>query len=163
MKTTITEEQKIHEEWYKEARKMTMEKLPVFLKKLMNDYNHDYGTICHALAAGAIATIWAMDRTVQGSITGFQAGCVMWSFIQYWNHENNQCGLKLIDYDKLLYPQYEDHFDKIISPDTWEQIKKTALQKIKDKDEFVHPDVLAHWQSIVNDNIPFGFRVKQNS
>ncbi|MDO5540568.1 MAG: hypothetical protein Q4F83_10950 [Eubacteriales bacterium] len=129
MKQVITEEMKIHEEWYKEAADMTMEKLPEFLRHLTEDYQHDYGTICHALSAGAVATAWAMDKTPCAGITGFQAGFVMWGFIQHWQYPHNCCGLRLLDMDNLLYPQYEDKFHTI-SRDTWEKVQKEAAERI---------------------------------
>lgn len=90
----ITEEDKVHLEWYKQASKQTLETLPSFLKNLMEGYNHDYGTVCHALAAGAVATAWAMNAHDNGGITGFQAGAVMWEFIKGWNKSYNKTGLK---------------------------------------------------------------------
>lgn len=135
MKQQITEEMKIHEEWYKEAKGMTLDKLPDFLNHLMNDYDHDYGTVCHALAAGGMATMWAMDHHEQGGITGFQAGAVMWEFIKRWGYPCNKTALKIVNYDNFLYPQYEDMLDKIISADAWAEIQKEAAIKIKEAND----------------------------
>jgi hypothetical protein len=132
MKQAINEEMKMHEEWFKEAKDMTMEKLPEFLRHLMEDYQHDYGTICHALGAGAIATAWALDRYPQGGITGFQAGFVMWDFIRNWSYSGNKTGLKIIDYDNLLYPQFGDKFEKVITADTWRNVQEQAKLRIAD-------------------------------
>ena len=156
----ITEEMNIHEEWYKEGRDMKLKKLPKFLKKLMKDYNHDYGTICHALASGAIATLWAMNNEPKGGITGFQAGFVMWEIIKNWSYRSNKSGLKLIDYDDLLYPQHKNRFDKILSKKTWEVLQKEAKEFIN-KGGLVAPKVLQHWESIVDGVVPFGFQVRK--
>lgn len=129
MAQVITEEMKIHEEWYREAADMTMEGLPEFLRHLLNDYQHDYGTICHALSAGALATAWAMNRSPGANIAGFQAGFVMWGFIRQWRYPHNCCGLRLLDMDNLLYPQYKDEF-RTISKDTWEKVQKEAAERI---------------------------------
>jgi len=158
-KKTITEEMGIHKEFYKEAKGMTLDKLPEFLNKLMDDYEHDYGTICHALAAGAIATMWAMNKHPQGGITGFQAGCIMWEFIRNWMNEEGP--LKLLSYEKMLYPQYIDRFDKIISKDTWEWLQEQAKQKLDGDIKEVHPTVVAHWSSIKDGEVPFGYRVAE--
>lgn len=117
-------------EWLIKARKMTLEELPAFLKDLTEQYEHDYGTICHAVAIAAIATAWAVDRSPQGGITGFQAGCIMWEFIREWNFSSNKTGLKIVDYDNFLYPQYSDLFDKTIPESVWEVIKKEAQANI---------------------------------
>jgi hypothetical protein len=130
----IDESMNIHKEWFKEANEMTLEKLPDFLKKLTENYEHDYGTICHAIAAAAIAAAWAVERMPQGGITGFQAGCIMWEFIKHWNFSYNKTGLGLIDYDNFLYPQYADRFDKTISSDIWAAIQKEAKAKLEDAD-----------------------------
>ena len=57
MKQQITEEMKIHDGWYKEAKKQTVETLPEFVRHLTEDYSHDYGTICYAVEAGAIGAM----------------------------------------------------------------------------------------------------------
>lgn len=162
-KQKITEEEKIHEKWFADADKITLENLPEFLRHLMEDYEHDYGTICHALSAGAIATMWAMNNHPQGDITGFQAGGVLWGVIKNWSYRTNKTGLRLIDYDDLLYPQYEYKFDKTISSDTWSLLQKQAQEKL-DKDAVdtlgAADSVVNHWKSIVAGVIPFGFKIK---
>jgi len=160
MKTAITEKMKVHEEWYKEAKKQSLQSLPEFLRHLMDDYKHDYGTICHAISAGAIATAWAMNDHPQGGITGFQAGFIMWGFIRYWNHEHNKTGLSIVDYDNMLYPQYEYKFDKTISKSTWDAIQKTAAENIREN-KTAHPSVIAHWHSIVSGVVPFGYVINE--
>ncbi len=135
MKKQITEEMKVHEEWYKDAKEMTLDRLPDFISHLVNDYEHDYGTICHSMVAGALATLWAMNNSPQGGITGFQAGAIMWKFIRNWTYSGNKTGLRIIDYDKFLYPQYVDQFQKVISKDIWESIQKEAKKCIEEADK----------------------------
>ena len=160
-KQTITEEMKVHEQWYREAHDMTLEKLPEFLRHLAEDYQHDYGTICHAISAGAVATAWAMDNSPCGGITGFQASCIMWGFIQHWSFKNNKCGLRLLNMDDLLYPQYEYKF-QTISKKTFEIVQKEAEKLLAEKAETAHPKVAAHWLSIAAGNVPFGLRLEES-
>lgn len=134
MPKTITEEMKEQDKWYKEAKSMTMAELPKFLSKLTEDYNHDYGTICHAISAAAIGAAWSVERTPQGGITGFQAGAVMWEFLRQWSFSSNKAGLKIVDYDKFLYPQYSDYFDKTITNGAWGAIQKEAKANIAKSD-----------------------------
>lgn len=155
-KKVINEEMKLHEEWFKEARGQTLETLPSFIEKLATQYNHDYGTICHAIVAAAIGTAWAMDSSECGGITGSQAGFIMWGFIRQWNYNSNKLGLKLINYDNLLYPQYEDNFKNKISVEHWERVREVAKEELKEKTN-AHPTVITHWQSIVNGKLPFDF------
>lgn len=163
-KIVITEEMHLEKEWFEEAKKQTVETLPAFINHLMGDYEHDYGTVVHAISACAVAAAWAADNTPDGGITGFQAGFVMWDFIRQWSKPGNKCGLKLVDYDDFLYPQYGYKFKKTLRANAWESIKKEAQRLLDEATNkgypdkyYVHPDVIAHWKSIVDDKIPFGY------
>jgi len=155
MKRKITEEDKVHEEWYKEARDMTPEKLSDFIRKLTEDYEHNYGTICHAASAAAVAAARAIDHSPTGGITGFQAGCIMWGFVQNWMGLKSP--LRMINYEDMLYPQHDYKYEKTISKDVWEWLQEEAKKKIEE-----HPNsngrVVEHWKSIVDGKIPFGYK-----
>jgi hypothetical protein len=58
----------------------------------------------------------------------------------------------------MLFPQHADDFDKIIPRKIWESIQKEARKNLDTKGG-AHPAVIAHWQSIVDGVIPFGYRV----
>lgn len=161
-KQAITEEDQKHLEWYEEARGMTLEKLPEFLRKLSEDYSHDYGTCVHMIAASAIAAAWAMNNTPSGNITGFQASCVMWEFIQRWGGYERK-PLRLLDYSNMLYPQYDHHFDKTISKETWKWLQEKAKENYDERGDGTHPNVVMHWVSIIENKIPFGFSVKEEA
>lgn len=154
----ITEEMALHKQWFKEAKDVTLETLPEFLTKLLN-YEHDYGTICNALVAGGIATMWAMNKHPQGGIAGFQAGCIMWGFIKEWMHYHDQ-PLRMVHFKNMLYPQYENEFRQTITLATWEWLQEQAIEKLADGGG-VSPEVKAHWQSVADGNIPFGYTVKE--
>ena len=130
----------------------------------MNDYDHDYGTICHAIAACSLAAAWAANKYEQGHITGFQASFVMWDLIKEWMYSGNQSGLRIVDYDDMLYPQYEGKFDKVISKRTFESIQKIAQERLNEvkQGREAHPDVIKHWESIVAGNVPFGYKIKED-
>jgi hypothetical protein len=152
----ITESMKVHLAWYDEAKRMTLEELPTFLDRLQNFYTHDYGTICHAIAASAIATAWAMNKGPQGGITGFQAGAVMWEFIRHWG--NLQGPARMLTYDDMLYPQSE-HKYKTISQDTFDWIQEQAKEHLADANKG-SVEVREHWQSIVDGVVPFGYTIE---
>lgn len=157
MSTPITEEMHVHDAWYKEAGAMTAEKLPEFVRKLSHDYDHDYGTICHAITAAAIGAAWSVERSPSGGITGFQAGAVMWEFMRHWNSVEGPA--RLLDYNDLLFPQMEHKF-RCISPEIWNGIQEKAKAHLSNRNGAV-PAVVAHWQSIADGNIPFGLQVEQ--
>ena len=154
----ITEEMHLEKEWYKEAGEQTTDTLNSFINYIMNDYGHDYGTVCHAFAACALATIHACNKAEQGGITMFQASAVMWDIVGQLLYPNNKCGLRMIDYDDMLYPQYDDKFDKTIDSYTFNALQNEA-KELLEKDS-AHPHVIAHWQSIVDGVVPFGYKIK---
>ncbi len=154
----ITEAMDLHKEWYERAKKQTLETLPTFIESIIN-YNHDYGTICHAVTAAGIGAMYAVNKSEQGGITGFQAGCIMWEFIRVWMHMEQP--LALIDYQDMLYPQYEGRFQKTITIKTWEWLQKQASEKLTDSLSSKASDkVKAHWQSIVDGVVPFGYSIE---
>lgn len=157
MAESINEVMHLEEEWFSQAAKQTLKTLPDFINHIMNDYFHDYGTACHAVAACALAAAWAAND--KEGLTGFQAGFVMWDFVKQWNNKGNKCGMRLVDYDKMLYPQYEDEFGKRISADVWHRIQAEAKKNLEEREYFVHPAVKAHWESIVKGEVPFGYKV----
>ena len=148
------------DQWFQDAAKQTFDTLPEFIRHVMNDYVHDYGTVCHAISACAVATAWACNgmEGANGGITGFQAGFIMWGFILHWSYEHNTCGLKILDYDKLLYPQYGYKFEKTISESRWKTVQEYAKRLLSERD-YAHPSVIKHWKSIVDGKLPFGFRI----
>lgn len=157
MAEKITEESGIHKTWYLEAEKQTLETLPAFLDKLATAYEHDYGTICHAMSAGAVAVCRALNASPQGGITGFQASCVMWGFITNWMHKDGP--MSLVEYEWLLYPQYKTRFTRI-SKDTFSWIQEKAKENLKNKTDAV-PNVISHWEAIAAGHVPFGLTVEQ--
>ena len=156
----ITEDMNLQDEWFKKAKSMKPDDFQEFFRELTEDYEHDYGTVCHAMAAIGLSAMFAFNNSegACGGITGFQAGCVMWEVIRYMNYENNKCGLRLLDMDDLLYPQYEHKFTAI-SKDAWDAVKKEAQKRLLERGA-AHPDVVAHWQSIINGKVPFGLRIQ---
>lgn len=160
-KMPITEEDNLQEEWYKIAKSTTdLTQLTTFIGHLMDDYEHDYGTYVHAVAASALATVHVAGK----GLSGFQAGCVMWQIIRKMLYDNNKTGLKLVDYDEFLYPQYKHHFDKYISQETWSRIQKEAANKLAEaakNTDYVSPKLIDHWMSIIEGNVPFGYSIEK--
>lgn len=138
----------------------TFDELVEFLRDVKDNYDCGYGEAPRAMAQASLAVAWYLSN--EFGITGFQAGAVMWDFIRDWRYDNNKCGLKIIDFDNMLYPQYEHRYQKTISCDTWEALQKNAKELLEEYGEGkyrAHPDVIAHWKSIVDGVVPFGYEV----
>ncbi len=132
-----------------------------FIKKLNDQYEHDYGTVCHAMAAVAVQAAKAFNDSEQGGITGFQAGAVMWEFIKRFMHLEGP--MRLVQYNDMLYPQYFEKFDTTISEDIWKGLQAKAMENLikSGNNESTHPNVINHWKSIVEGVVPFGYVVKK--
>jgi len=141
------------------------EDLPVFIKQVMDtvadiadkDMSRGYCAAPVAVGACAVAAAWAANSHERaGGITGFQASFVMWTFIQQWMRKKSP--MRLFDYEDMLFPQYEERFQRKISKDTWEWLRSEAKKRLSS--DGVHPNVRAHWQSIVDGRVPFGYAVE---
>lgn len=149
-----------YKKWYEDAKEQTLETLPAFMKKIL-DEPQTYDSIVEAIAACAVGAAWAAAHSPNGGITGFQGSWVMWRFIQYWMRIEESEPLKLVRYNEMLYPQYNYKFAKTISRDTWDWLQEKA-DKYLNENGYAHPDVVAHWKSIVNGVVPFGYTVKED-
>lgn len=164
----ITEEEGIHKSWMKEANEIkTTEELKAFIDRLQNDYEHDYGTICHAVAAAAIAAAKCVDRGPQGGITGFQAGAIQWEMIRGWGVWTDG-PLQIVQWGQLLFPQYDDKMPRFVSKDIFKALVAKAKEKLEDTSrepvwhEHVHPDVKARFELLASGKAPDWLTVKED-
>jgi len=148
----------------KEAEAITLETLPAFITKLTTEYEHDYGTIIHAIALGAIAGAWAVERSGKGGITGFQASCLEWQFLIYWNpYKYKDKAVSMIEWGNLLYPQY-DYRIHTITKKTFEWLQKEAIKKLHEcRNQEVHPTIKARWEQIASGIVPAGLTIRDAS
>lgn len=160
-KKKITEKEGLQNDWYARARKMTADDLPKFISELIGEYEHDYGTICHAVAAAALAGAYSVENSPTGGITGFQSGAVMWEFISEWQQLRGK-PMRLIDYSDMLFPQYADKFDKHVSEDTRDWLVKEANAHLFELGEHATPAVVRHLEKIAAGNLPFGYTVSED-
>lgn len=157
----MSTEQQYKEEIYKKAKEVKTEKELLKLIEEIKTFNHDYGTIVYGCMAAMTAAFQVINEGPQGGITGFQAGCLGHELIQKFMM--TQPPYRIMDYNNMLYPQYSDKFEKVISSDTWNDLKEKAQKSLNENALSTHPSVIAHWQSIVNGNVPFGYSVKQEN
>jgi len=153
------DEIKLRDEWMKQANECrTVDDLTGFLK-MLSEFPHDYRTIARAVGIAGVAASKTLDRCAEhGGITGFQAGCAMWDFIEGWGVVEDG-PKRLTPFQNMLYPQYESHFTTIPG-DTWKWIQKEAKERLEQADEHTHESVRNHWESITNGVVPFGYRVE---
>ena len=150
----------LRDAWMKEAGEQTLETLPNFIQKLAT-FKHDYGTICRAIAAGAIATMKAMNRGPQGGISGFQAGCIMWDVMHEWGVFGDG-PLRVQNFKDLLYPQYKYKFTSI-PKDHWIEIQAVAKRELEKFPVTGSNTVREHMKSVVQGIVPFGLTVEDDA
>lgn len=148
------------EELYAKAKEQTIETLPAFMEEVLS-IGHTYESIVPAIAACALAAACAADKHPNGGITGWQASFVMWEFVAHWLHEEDSVGMKLINFDDMLYPQYfwklNDH---TISASTFEALQEKAKNRLE-TNENASEKVKDHWRSIVEGTVPFGWKIRK--
>ncbi len=160
MSQAITEENvDIIKSWFDPLPEgMTIE---AFMSKLNDEYHHDYGTIVHATTAVAYQAAHAFNKTPQGGITGFQASCVMWEFIKRWMHYDG--AMRLLQFSDMLYPQHNEKFQKVLPEESFVWLQGEARKKLEESGNSANLNVVNHWQSIVNGEVPFGWTVDQQA
>ncbi|TIR98845.1 MAG: hypothetical protein E5X19_05400 [Mesorhizobium sp.] len=137
---------------------MTLAELPAFIADVMGR-QHDYGTICVAIGSIAAATAWACNKHEHGGVTGYQAGAILWEFARAWGAPSiGKTGARFQNFDDLLYPQYGERFTAV-SQRTWDALQAEAAKNLQGKWDVAHPDVIAHWRSIVDGVVPFGLTI----
>lgn len=157
----IREGDGIQETWFKSASEIkTPEGLVAFMRSVMNGYVHDYGTVCHAIAACAIAAAWCANNMegANGGITGFQSGAVFWQFASKWLLMDGPA--RRLKYEDMLYPQNERVFARRLDKRTAEWLRDEAKKKLAGKEFPAHPDVVAHWKTLAAGKLPFGYEIE---
>lgn len=156
-KPFISEDDKdIIDSWYKRASEVTPETFGDFINELLHGYDLDYGAKIHAAAACTIAMFNACDDIF--GFSGFQSSASIMQVLYKMNYRCNKTGIRVIDYDEMLYPQYKDKF-RSIPQNTWEALRKRADELIAESEWIADPSVLHHWMSISSGIVPFGYYI----
>jgi hypothetical protein len=134
----------------KEPWPRSIEELTGYIQALTNR-PHDYGTCCHAMSLAAVAAFNFVAHEL--GTTGFQAGCAQMDFLRRQRHLNH--GFQLIDYERLLYPQYVDELtitpEKLLeNPDVRKLVVEAARKHLAESHEGTHPEVRKHWEKLSN-------------
>lgn len=153
MKNTSENEQYLS--WYRESKKeKTNEEIIEFNEEILNNYPHDYESICHAIAASTLTHLH--NCLYRCGATGAQANYTTWQIIrQMFNIES---GAKLINYDDMIYPQYDIEFedDRELPKEVFEKLQEMAKRSL-DEHGRMDATVRKHMESIVDGKVPFGY------
>lgn len=124
--------------------------------EVIRKFSSDYGSGPRAVAAfiTKVANLFCREM----SFTGFQAGFIPLDFLLLFTFPKNKCGIKVLDYDNLLYPQLLEKFTTI-SKETWDSVVKQARINLKEK-PYAADEVRRYWDYIARGKIPDGIRIK---
>lgn len=155
-KKFITEADNVQDEWYVQAREQKMDTLPTFLNHMLNDYSHDAKTIVHAVTAGSLATIAAMNSHPEGDLGPTQTSGLLGLFIRKWARIEGPA--KIMSWAGLLDPRNEPHV-MVVPKDVVAFLsdmatKGLALGKFNDAEHKEHLEKLAKGE------MPWGFRAQ---
>jgi len=114
---------------------------------------HDYGTCVYAMSMAAVAAYYYVSG--QLGVTGFQASCADLDILR---RTRRMEVFSIVNYDDLLYPQYEHDFSKEISQNVADYIKEQAAKNLVETPD-AHKNVVAHWKKLAAGEIPFGLSV----
>jgi hypothetical protein len=139
-------------QWYRRAGETkTVAAAAALAHSLILDYRHDYGTICHATTAAALAMASALNESDQGGLTGFQASLIGWGFMRRWL-DWDKAPRRMINTERLLYPQ-SDHEWNRLPADHVAWLQKRAAELLAEHPT-AHPDVRARWEDIAAGRFP---------
>lgn len=112
--------------------------------KALSSRQHDYGTCVYAMSIAAEAAFNLMAHKL--GVTGFQASCADMDILRRTRRLKD--GFQIIDYNKLLYPQYREQFDEC----SWGSLLHKNRGSLREKAKALlaessgaHPDIIAHW------------------
>jgi hypothetical protein len=145
--------------WMEDARKVKIEDLQSFVSYMLDGYSHDQNTIVHAMVAGAMAAISAMNSHAEGGIGEAQAHKLLGLFIRKWARIDGPA--KMISWAGLLNPENKSAIFEIPT-DVADLLIKSAKNVLK-LGSISSDEQKKHLEQIAAGNFPWGFEVKQEN
>ncbi len=160
-KRTIDEEKDLDLilDWYKQAEMVTSpEGAQELSKRLLGGFNHDLGSMCHAAAAAAYASIKAVDTSEQsvknGGFTDFQRNMIMWLIVQQITGVTDE-PMRILRFGELLKPGGWHNFN-VLSRTTMAWLFEQANEQLKNTDG-MPKELVKHLKAIADGKVPKGF------
>lgn len=150
----------LYEEWKKKARECTPDTVGDFIRHLVDGHCHDYDSIATALSVAALAGAWAVERSKQGGLTGFQWGWASHRTVAMMCYENSKFGIRIQDMDHLLYPQYAGNFAFVKVDRKFAEKLRAEAQRLFESKELAAKSVRGWWAMLANGDFPTWLRVE---
>ena len=143
-------------QYLEEKAKTAKRLLEIF--SLAEEIREDFycGNIVPATAVGIVCGKLASYLSTIMGLTAYEQDVALREIAKHFSNKTNKSGVKLIDYDEMLYPQYDYKFTTI-PMSTTENLKEQAKNLLL-QSEYANIDVKKRWEDIANGNIPFGLK-----
>ena len=144
------DEKFVYEERKPEIESATFDNMMDIVEKYFHEYEQDYDSVVEITEACCEAMAWACSEKL--GLTGFQASCVGLLFLQRFNGIGKNVGLKVLDYDAMLYPQNAERFEPCVERSIFEGMQRQAIANLNELENsrHVHPEVELHWRRIAD-------------
>jgi len=173
IKEPICEEMQLQASWYQKANELTSTgEAQASIEGLLTDYEHDYGTACHAVTAALLATAKVMTQALSAlkPIHSPIAPPAMQQELQsktmiahiFTQLFLNNGPIRIIQHHFMLFPENASRFEKIVDEETLRYLKHTAellLITNHEKETEAPKEVTDHWQAIQQGELPWGYEV----
>ncbi len=122
----------------------SVEELADYVRSLV-EREHDYGTCVYAMSMAATATFNFVASKL--GVTGFQASCADLDILR--RTRDFKWG-RLLDYEKLLYPQHRDEFpswEELLDQNRNELAKRATM--LLATSDYAADRVKEHWRRLI--------------
>lgn len=148
----------IKEQWLEEVKTINSKnKLDRFVKKVMQGYEHDYGTYVWALSVCTKAFI----RYYGSAMTGLQASFLMWQIIRDTFGKQDKIGLQLVEYESVLFPQTLNRLEITFDDEMHQKVMELAKQYLVEHKD-ANEKVREHWEKVASGWLPESVKLKEN-
>jgi hypothetical protein len=154
MKQLVKANDGLQEQWYEQARQQTLETMPEFIRYLLDEYSHDAQTIVHAMVAGCLATLSAMNAHPEGDLGPSQSSQLLGLFIRKWARLDGPA--KIMSWAALLDPEYEDQCMRV--PEEVSLYLRSLARQVLDSKTYKNESHRIHLERIEQGEMPWGFK-----
>ena len=145
---------KIRERWEERARAVqTIEDFEALYRDLLEEVQHDYGTVIHATWALMLAAFFLVNHSPQGGFTGFQVSFLGWKGIDEFIR-STRLGARIIWMEDWLYPQMQARQQAYPTKSQAKKLQEEAKKNLESGTPMA-PEVIAWQQQIAKGDFPF--------
>lgn len=147
--------------WAEKAYQTDLEQIPEFVRGIVDNYKHTGISKVNVVNIAMTCMLKQFFDNKLFEMTEPEVDTAKWTLIKMLFPAMGDGPISLIKWNNLLSRTAEPYF-KSISQGTFDDIRSTAsllYNKYKDEPGTYSPEDLAHWKSLIDGNVPFGYRI----